>query len=400
MANPERLDELSDAFRIDRLTAEFIFPDTEQEFRSYSRASRVRDTRQAITLAALFYLMFALTDFLVMGAGRDYLLVLGNRLGVCAVGLVAAYLCGRYWQQLVNGLIPTVVVATALAAFIVKALMVPLDYGVHGMGMMAMLLGVYVFIPNRFISALAVAVPASVGFLLVVLLHYGLPLGPTATLMALLLVTNVLGAMVAWRMSIMVREEYCNTAVLKAANQRLVSEVEERQRLEDALRQRAAQDETTGVANRSSFFEMAERLVRRSEEKQRPLSLVLIDVDYFKQLNGTYGHMRGDDVLKSLVEVCRATMAPGQELARFGGEEFVLLLPDTHLADAARLADRVRAECQRMPVTFADVTIHFTVSVGVVQRRTNEAINVLLRRADEAVSAAKYKGRNRVEAAA
>jgi diguanylate cyclase (GGDEF)-like protein len=400
MGKAERIDTLSDAYRIDRLTAEFIFPETEREFRGYIRASRVRDTRQAIVLAALFYLMFAVTDFLVMGSGEEYLMVLANRVGVCAVGLTAAFLADRYWWQLVNGLIPTVVVATALAAFIVKTMMVPLEYGVHGMGMMAMLLGVYVFIPNRFIAALAVSVPASVVFLLTVTLHYGLPFGQLATLMAMLVVTNVLGAMAAWRISILTREEYCDTAVLMAANQSLLREAEERLRLEAVLRQRAEQDEATGIANRSAFFETAGGMLARAEETRAPLSLILVEVDYFKQLNGTYGHTCGDEVLKALVEVCRAVMAPGQFLARFGGEEFVALLPHTDLAEAADLAERIRAECQRMPVTIADVMIHFTVSVGAVQRRANEPVGVILRRADEAVSVAKYKGRNRIEAAA
>lgn len=400
MADPDRLDDLSDAYRIDRLSAEFIVPETEWEFRAYIRAGRVRDTRQAIILAALFYLMFAVSDFLVMGAGREYLLVLSSRVVVCAVGLTAAYLADRYWRQLVSGLIPTVVVAIALAAFIAKTLMVPLEHGVHGMGMMAMLLGVYVFIPNRFVATLAVSVPASIAFLLTVMIHYSLPSGESATLLAMLVVTNALGAMTAWRMSVLTREEYCDTAMLMAANQRLLREADERLRLETVLRQRADQDDTTGVANRLAFFETAGQLLARAEETREPLSLILIDVDYFKQLNGTYGHLRGDEVLKALVEVCRAEMAPGQFLARFGGEEFVALLPAMALPEATRLAERIRAECQRMPVSGAEVTIHFTVSVGVVQRRPHESFSPLLRRADEAVATAKYKGRNRIESAA
>lgn len=392
--------ELSDAYRIDRLTAEFIFPETERQFRHFIRASWVDNTRQTIFLAALFYLMFSVTDFLLMGAGREYLLVLLNRLVVCGIGLTAAFLAARLWQHLVNGLIPSLVVSIALLAYIGKTMLVPLDHGVHGMGMMLMLLGVYTFIPNRFIAALSVCAPASVIFLMVMLAHFGLSFGQMAAMTAMLLVINVLGAMVAWRSSMTMREAYFDHAVLKSANERLEREIEARQRLEEVLRQRADHDETTGLANRTTFFETAQRLLREAEETRRPLSLLLLDVDYFKQLNGTYGHMRGDEVLKALASVCIAVLEPGHFLARLGGEEFVVLLPDTTQAAAAVVAGRIRAECQRMPVAIAEVSINFTVSVGVAQLRPGDSINVLLRRADEAMSSAKYKGRNRVEVAA
>ncbi|MDD5365408.1 MAG: GGDEF domain-containing protein [Gallionellaceae bacterium] len=390
---------LSDIYRLDRLTAEFLFPETERQFRDNIKEGWIQDTRQAIFVSALFYLMFAITDWVVMADQPDYWLVLLNRLVVCIVGLSAALMARPWWRKLVNGLIPSVVVVFALAAFVWKIMLVPVDYGVHGMGMMAMLLGVYVFIPNRYLYALVASVSASVAFLLVTLVHFNLLLGQLMTLMAMLLVTNILGAMVAWRSSIVMRKTFCDHAVLRAANERLESEAEVRRRLEEVLRQRADQDETTGVANRTTLFEAASQLFIDAEVKQQPLSLLLLDVDYFRQLNSTYGHMRGDDVLKALVSVCAAVLGRPHFLARLGGEVFVVLLPDTRLAEATGVAERVRAECQRMPVAIAEVAIHFTVSVGVAQRHSAEPLNVLLRRADEAVSAAKYNGRNRVETA-
>lgn len=390
--------ELPDAYRIDRLTAEFIFTETERQFRHHIKGSWVSDTRQAIFMAALFYLMFAITDRITMAGHPDYWLVLLNRIIVCTVGLSAAAMARQWWRYLVNGFIPTVVVGVGLAAFVWKVMLVPVEYGIHGMGMMAMLLGVYVFIPNRYINALVASVTASMFFLLVTLVHFSLSLGQWMTLLAMLLVTNILGAMVAWRTSMVMRTSYCDHAVLQAANERLEAEAEVRRRLEEVLRHRADHDETTGVANRPALFEASSHLFADAETTRRPFSLLLIDVDYFRQLNSTYGHMRGDDVLKALVMVCNAVLERPHYLSRLGGEEFVVLLPDTPLAEALSIAERLRAECQRMPVAIAEVAIHFTVSVGVVQRRPGESLNVLLRRADEAIAAAKYKGRNRVEA--
>lgn len=393
------MDDLAESLRIDRLTAEFFYPETERDFRHYVRVSRIRDTRLAIGLAALFYLAFAVTDYMVMGGGRDYLVVLMLRMIVCTIGLGAVIVGQKYWRQLVNGVIPTVVVACALAAFLYSTVLVPLQYGIHGMGMMIMLLGVYVFIPNRYIFTLSASVTASVFFIMVLTGRYELSLGAMATVAAMVVVINVLGAMTAYRLSRLMREEYRDHTILRHAHHKLRDEMEERVRLENVMRVRAETDETTGVANRGAFFERAERMLAQTNETGRPLSVLLLDIDYFKQLNGTYGHLRCDDVLRAMVSVCDALIGGEDYLARLGGEEFVILLPGRDLAEAAKLAERIRAECQRTPVAMDDMTIHFTISVGVVRYRPADTLLVTLRRADEAMAAAKYNGRNRVEEA-
>jgi diguanylate cyclase (GGDEF)-like protein len=393
------VEELAESLRIDRLTAEFYYRDTERDFRHYIRDSRIRDTRQAIALAALFYLAFAVTDFMVMNGQGDYLLVMLLRMAVCTVGLGAVIVGQKYWWHLVSGLIPTLVVGFALAAFLISTMIVPLQYGIHGMGMMVMLAGVYVFIPNRYILSLSVSVVASLFFIIIIVDRYDLGLGAMATLAALILVTNVLGAITAYRLSRLTREEYRDHATLRVSHQKLKIAMDERLRLEDVLRRRAEIDDVTGAPNRSALFEHAEKMLACSNETTRPLSVLLCDVDYFKQFNGTYGHLRSDEVLKALVAVSDALLSGEQYLARLGGEEFVILLPGSELPEAVRLAERVRAECQRTPVVMGDVSVHFTISIGVAQYRLGDSINVTLRRVDEAMAAAKYKGRNRVEVA-
>lgn len=393
------VDELAESLRIDRLTAEFYYRETEQDFRHYIRDNRIRDTRQAITLAAFFYLAFAITDFMVMHGQDNYLLVMMLRVVVCAVGIGAVIIGQKYWWHLLSGLIPTLVVGFALGAFLISTMIVPLQFGVHGMGMMVMLLGVYVFIPNRYILSLAVATVASLFFVVVVVSRYDLNLGAVATLSALILVTNVLGGMTAYRLSRLMREEYRDHATLRVSHQKLKIAMDERLRLEEVLRRRADIDEVTGAPNRSALFEHAEKMLAWANEGTRPLAVLLCDVDYFKQFNGTYGHLRSDEVLKAMVAVTDALLVGDQYLARLGGEEFLILLPGSDPQEAARLAERIRAECQRTPVAMGDVSVHFTISIGVVQYRHGDSLNVTLRRADEAMSAAKYKGRNRVEVA-
>lgn len=388
-----------EAFRIDPLTAEFIDPDTERDFRTYIRVTRVQDTRLAIGIAAMFFLAFALTDFHAMGWGSEYAIDLLTRLGVCALGLIAARFADRYWRSLVNGVIPTLVVAVGMTGFLLITWLRPYDLGWHGMSMMAMLLGIYVFVPNRFLPALVIAVLASLVFLPLTVLHFQLAVHEAATLVMLLMVLNFLGAFTAHRFSRLMHEEFRDAAVLKAAYARLEEEVAERGRMEEAMRRRAQRDDTTGVMIRRHFQEVAERTVA-SAAVGVPLSLLIIDLDYFKQINGAYGYQRGDDVLRALVAVCRRNLRPEHLLARLGGEEFAVLLPGVDRGAAMVIAERIRDEARRTPVDVAEVAVQFTVSIGVAQWRPGECVNSLLRRADEAMSAAKYRGRNRVEAAA
>lgn len=392
--------DFDDRYSIDRLTAEFVHADTEARFRDYIRAARIRDTRLTIALAAVLYMAFAITDYLILGPVSEYLDALFSRLAVCGVGLTGAVLLGRYPRWLLNGAIPTAVVTAAMIDFMFISAWVPYDIVNRGMAMMVMLYGVFVFIPNRFLPSLVLALISTLAFLVIVDWRYAISMSAFGTLVGHLLVTILMAAMIAYRLSRLIREEYRDHAMVSAANQRLQVEMQERQRLEDILRQRANTDDTTGIANRAAFFDTAEPLLGRAQASGKPLSVLMFDIDYYRQLRGTYGHVRCDEVLKALVSVCRAKLGQDGYLARLGAEEFVVILPDHEVGSAREIAERIRAECQRTPVAIADVFIHFTISIGVTQYQPLESVNHMLRRCDEAISAAKYNGRNRVEVAA
>ncbi|NCS65560.1 MAG: hypothetical protein COS39_07125 [Hydrogenophilales bacterium CG03_land_8_20_14_0_80_62_28] len=390
--------EAAEVLRINRLTAEFFYPETERGFREDIRARRIRDTRLAILLAAVFYLVFASTDYLAMGVCENYSVVLATRASICAAGLITAFLLPKYWRQLVNGVIPGLVAVFAMAGFIAITFLRPYSVGWHGMSMMIMLLGGYVFIPNRFLAILSICLTGSLIFLLLAAIHFGLPGDELLRLSTLLIVTNIMGAMANYRLSWLMREEYRDRAIVEMANLKLQAEMVERARLEEVLRQRAETDDVTGALDRGAFFVRAEMILRQADVDLKPLAVLFIDVDYFKQINVTYGHIRSDQVLKILVQVCNSLLREPYCLARLGGEEFVVLLPGLDLAGGAKLAEQIRAECQRTPVAMDEVDVHFTVSIGVVQRQSGEPARVALMRADTAMASAKFKGRNRVEA--
>lgn len=195
---------------------------------------------------------------------------------------------------------------------------------------------------------------------------------------------------------------------LRIANETLEQRVAERTRaLEEAnerLRQLATIDPLTGAWNRRYFLEQATIEIARSIRHKRPLSIFLLDLDHFKQINDTLGHAAGDGVLCATVNRVQDTLRITDRFARYGGEEFVALLPDTDLAGAMVIADRIRKALSSSPMLSADTSgsepVIVTASLGVASWSEDEpSIEHTLRRADEAMYVAKQSGRNRVEMA-
>lgn len=394
---PGQFSQNLERYELSPLTGEFRDAATEVAFREYIRPHWVRDTRRAFTMAALFYLAFAITDYLMLGAGDQYEIVLITRVMVTWCGLLIAFTADRYWHLLVDGITPTLVVGLAMAGFLSITLLRPFDAGWHGMSMMVMLLGTYAFIPNRFLPILAVALISTLAFLVLMVDHFELSFRQVLVMCLLFLGMNMFGAFSAYRISRLTRENFRDAQTLRHANKRLTEEVSARKRLEKDLIAQVHHDELTGVTNRRRFHELARQRMRQAEESGAALSLLMLDVDYFKQINDTYGHLRGDEVLKALARVCQAHMGEEEVLARVGGEEFALLLPGIDAEAAGRLAEQIRLSVWQSPVSLVDTAIHITVSIGVAQWHVGESLAELLGSADQALQAAKYQGRNRVE---
>jgi len=162
----------------------------------------------------------------------------------------------------------------------------------------------------------------------------------------------------------------------------------------------ATTDSLTGVYNRRTYKELAEPQLSRSRRAQLPVSLLMLDLDHFKRINDTYGHLAGDDVLKAFALLVRNCLRKEDLLARYGGEEFVMLLPGTSHSAAAVLAERIREEVAAMPFDANGHRVRVTVSIGVASEAgdTLPSLEAMLGRADEALYAAKNQGRNLVVA--
>jgi diguanylate cyclase (GGDEF)-like protein/PAS domain S-box-containing protein len=188
----------------------------------------------------------------------------------------------------------------------------------------------------------------------------------------------------------------------------VLRDVTERRVTSDELRRLLTTDNLTGASNRARFFDMAEIEIARCRVAARPISAIMLDVDHFKQVNDCFGHAAGDALLRRLVELCRAELRGRDVLARMGGEEFAILLPDTSLDEATEIAERVRlavasnlhlpkSTCMTgdtWPAAFVTVSLGCAALTGRVSD-----VDGLLKSADKALYDAKREGRNRVRAA-
>lgn len=158
----------------------------------------------------------------------------------------------------------------------------------------------------------------------------------------------------------------------------------------------ATTDQLTGLFNRHYFTSEVVKQINIWRRYQRPLSIIIIDIDYFKKVNDSYGHLVGDYALKALADICRSQVRDIDTVARIGGEEFAVLLPSTAVNGAMQIAERIRKITQKSTFKHEDATFKFTVSLGVAEL-TDESwsITEFLKAADEMLYKAKNAGRNR-----
>jgi len=168
----------------------------------------------------------------------------------------------------------------------------------------------------------------------------------------------------------------------------------------DKLKELATVDGMTGLFNRRHFFSLAEIEWAKYQRHWRPLSLLMMDIDQFKSINDRFGHDVGDHVIIDIADICRQEKRKSDVVARFGGEEFLLLLPETDVDEAQNVAERLRRLVEARKLSIASCAINTTVSIGVVQANPYmETLFDLIKMTDQALYAAKNAGRNRVWAA-
>jgi len=168
---------------------------------------------------------------------------------------------------------------------------------------------------------------------------------------------------------------------------------------EDELRHLATTDFLTQLYNRRYCIETGEKLFQLAVRKERPISVIIFDIDDFKEVNDTYGHKVGDAVLVSLGIKLSRNSRVSDIICRFGGEEFVILLPDTSLQDAFLIAEKLRNLIADVEIKLPQKSLNVTVSMGIasIDFTKDMGIEDIIKRADSALYVAKNAGKNRVE---
>ena len=366
---------------IDPLSAEFADRRLDRACLE-SQLPRIR-TQLAFTLlfCSLYFLCFFATDVAALGLIPDTALLLGARLLVAVVAGSCAWLAWRRPLGLkATRLAASVAEVVALGCFMVIAVRRPDEFHWHAMSLAIMLLVIYLYIPNRLAYALAIAALATAVFLVLTVALAGMDFSDLLTLCMLLALVNTFGALAARRYGRAVREAY--RAHLE---------------LEDA----AARDYLTGCHNRR-YLHQHLLGATRAAAPGTPLTVILCDIDHFKQVNDAHGHAGGDAVLQAFAGLLKAVArADVDSVLRYGGEEFLLVLPGAGLESGVQLAEWLRLRCAALPVRVGQdagpvaTTASFGVASGVAGAAT---LAVLIDAADKLMYAAKRNGRNRVEA--
>lgn len=186
---------------------------------------------------------------------------------------------------------------------------------------------------------------------------------------------------------------------LRESNHQLQLRLDEINRLQAALQEQAIRDGLTGLYNRRYLDEMLEREVSRARREGIPLSLVMLDIDHFKRVNDTYGHQAGDEVLRILAATLMADIRAEDMACRYGGEEFLILLPNMPLTAALTRAEAWRSAVEALCIVHGDFPVRFTISLGVAAYPDHgKTPDDLTRCADQALYRAKHGGRNQVQA--
>lgn len=185
--------------------------------------------------------------------------------------------------------------------------------------------------------------------------------------------------------------------LLKDSEQHLQHQIQEINQLQGLLKEQALRDSLTGLYNRHQLAEVLPRESARCQRHDHPLSLVLIDVDHFKRINDRLGHQVGDEVLRQVAQRLMDNTRASDWCFRYGGEEFLLVLPQTTIEDAWQKTEALRQDFATSPLKCADIEVMLTVSAGLASFPTDGTdMDALISAADKALYRAKHQGRNRV----
>jgi len=340
---------LQPPFSLAPVRAEFCCDATEQDFLRHHLAVTQSQLRVTFLFCAVFYVGLAVNDAAWLGYGQTTLLLLGARLLVAAIAIAGLLLARRHPQsvRLARG-VSSVIETLGCAGFLLVVALRPHDMRLHAIAMAVVIIVLYIYIPNRLLLAL----------------------------------THLFAYVAARRYQLLWREEYSAQVVLKNLSIR---------------------DHLTGCYNRRHLHaQLLENEIARAQRYGQSLSVIMCDLDHFKDINDTHGHHGGDAVLQVFAGLLQSmTRDSIDSVVRYGGEEFLLILPATDLCGGVLLAERLRLAFAATPIPHEQQLIAATASFGVASVDFSGSVSAaaqqrMIASADDLLYAAKKGGRNQV----
>ena len=385
---------------LSRWGGEFKDPAIEAEFQGHIREHESRQFVVALQTAGPLYFAFVLSDYLALGPTSGFLINFMLRL---AILLYCWSLALRLRTR--RATVPQLYRLSLWFFLIVLSdAFVIYPFSQRGFlevypGLLVVLVGAFFFVPSTLGKRLIAMAYALTGVVVEAAVWFP-PAPRDIPLSALFFVATLTFCVVASIQHARLRR----LSFIDALHNRqlaglLQRENNLRRRLEETAKRQARTDELTGLPNRRSFIELAERELSRARRYDSPLAIMMFDLDYFKAVNDQHGHAAGDSALRAIAECCSGVLRANDVIGRLGGEEFAVLLPQTTPAGARNLAERMRAAVAHCPVYVHDgEELFVSATIGVATMAPGQAITLdeLLAQADNALYEGKAQGRNRV----
>ncbi|WP_193072255.1 GGDEF domain-containing protein [Pseudomonas sp. FME51] len=375
---------------------EFADSTVEHAYRVHMQPLLARHLRVALVVWGSLVLLFGVLDLQSLGWSRDFYILLACRVLQATLLFIFACMLKRRPQLVSSGRVTTALETIGFFLFMPIYFLRP-DIATFTVGVIGlMLLAMFLFVPNRLVLTLLAAMTGGVLALGCIALN-GRSIEVLIGAFFVLALPVVTGFFASQQLHIVQRKQFAMFNRANKANLALEQEIERRKLLEQELKRQATTDPLTGLFNRRQY----EMLFRRERERCRrqgtSICLAMADLDSFKRLNDELGHDSGDTALKHVADLFTAQLREGDVVGRFGGEEFIILLPDTGAIEAERVIERLRARLEETPVMLKGEprTITATFSVSAVWDGETDILETL-RRVDEGLYSGKRAGRNRV----
>ncbi len=353
------------------ILGEFADKTLEKEFFNHYMGKAIKYIKPISLVLGILYLLFIIPDYFNIKDQGTFLVILANRVIFLLLVIVLFLACTKVKNYETLAFWITVYEVMGVISFmIIFGLYENPNFLIQAFGVMILVMGIFL-VPNKFINTLVTSCLITVAFF--ALSYYNRSaLKPSEYLAGIvyILIVLVLSSISSFRNNCLNRKEYRNSKELLLLS---------------------TTDQLTHIYNRARFNEELEQWIRNSKEQKRLFSVAIFDIDNFKNVNDRLGHLAGDKVLVGIADAVQASIRQGDFFARWGGDEFVLLLPDTDRQEATEITERLKT---LISDNIFETVGRVTCSFGIAVSRENDNAEVLLERADTLLYKAKDAGRN------